>query len=491
MGVPYVVVMREPVPDLVAQEFLKYFLPAFAKNKSVYLAVKEAREKLQGLENVYPYASWLPVIFQASSEVPLTWSRLIGCRRRSNTFATNCHKILLASVFTTSLIIGIRYFGILQSLELQSFDWMLRLRPDEKPDTRQLIVTITEDDVKSQKGQTMRGSLSDATLERILQKLEHYKPRVIGLDIYRDFPVETGRKDLAVRLRQNDRLIAVCKSSDSKADPGGIAPPPEISSNRLGFSDFVVDPDGIVRRHLLAGTPEPTSPCATPYAFSTMVAFEYLAALNIFPTYTNDGFLQLEKVIFRPLEAPTGAYQKVDTWGHQVLLNYRSARLPENIATKLTLSQFLNTKIDPKAVDDHIVLIGTVANSFQDYWSSPYSNGQSSSEQMAGVLVQSQMISQIISAVLDHRPLLWILPFWKDTLWIFGWSCVGGIIGWKVKPLRFLGTVAIAGELALWGISFGLLLYSGCWVPILPSSLALGASTILVAGWSRANNSFG
>lgn len=54
LQIPQIIVMREPVPDRVAQAFLKYFLAAFAQGQSFYLAVREARERLQGLEDRFP-----------------------------------------------------------------------------------------------------------------------------------------------------------------------------------------------------------------------------------------------------------------------------------------------------------------------------------------------------------------------------------------------------------------------------------------------------
>lgn len=78
LHIPQIIVMREPVPDLVAQEFLRHFLRTFAEGKSLYLAVREAREKLQGLEDQFPCATWLPVICQNPAEVPPTWHSLRG-----------------------------------------------------------------------------------------------------------------------------------------------------------------------------------------------------------------------------------------------------------------------------------------------------------------------------------------------------------------------------------------------------------------------------
>jgi uncharacterized protein YjbI with pentapeptide repeats len=76
LHIPQIIVFREPVPDRVAQEFLKNFLTAFAGGKSFYLAVREAREKLHHLEPHFPCATWLPVICQNPAEVPPTWRSL-------------------------------------------------------------------------------------------------------------------------------------------------------------------------------------------------------------------------------------------------------------------------------------------------------------------------------------------------------------------------------------------------------------------------------
>lgn len=73
LHIPQVIVMREPVPDRVAQAFLKYFLRAFAGGEPFYMAVRQAREQLQGMEDEFPYATWLPVICQNPAEVPMTW----------------------------------------------------------------------------------------------------------------------------------------------------------------------------------------------------------------------------------------------------------------------------------------------------------------------------------------------------------------------------------------------------------------------------------
>ncbi|MEB3829339.1 HEAT repeat domain-containing protein [Phormidium sp. CCY1219] len=78
VNLPQTVVMREPVRDRIAQEFLKTFLNSFSNNNSFYLAVRQARERLQGLESEFPNASWLPIIFQNSATEPMSWEELRG-----------------------------------------------------------------------------------------------------------------------------------------------------------------------------------------------------------------------------------------------------------------------------------------------------------------------------------------------------------------------------------------------------------------------------
>ncbi|NEQ40412.1 MAG: CHAT domain-containing protein [Okeania sp. SIO3I5] len=70
LHIPAIIVMREAVPDVVAQKFLEDFLQSFTNGKSLYISVREAREKLQVMEDKFPGASWLPVICQNSAEVP-------------------------------------------------------------------------------------------------------------------------------------------------------------------------------------------------------------------------------------------------------------------------------------------------------------------------------------------------------------------------------------------------------------------------------------
>ncbi len=78
-NIPHLIVMREPVPDLVARRFLKYFLEEFTQGKPLHTSVRKARRRLQQLEIqiqnelFYPRASRLPVLIQNPAAPELYW----------------------------------------------------------------------------------------------------------------------------------------------------------------------------------------------------------------------------------------------------------------------------------------------------------------------------------------------------------------------------------------------------------------------------------
>ncbi|PSF33169.1 Chase2 sensor protein [Aphanothece hegewaldii CCALA 016] len=478
LHLPQGIVMREPVPDIIAQEFLKHFLSAFARGESFYQSVREAREKLQPRETEFKCATWFPVIFQNPAQIPPTWRSLLPKIEEIpiTRAKTNYQKLLINSLVVTAIIVGLRWLGMLQPLELWAFDRLMGLRPTETPDPRLLIVTVTEKDIQAQGEEARRGSLSDEVLNRLLVILESNQPRAIGLDIYRDFPVETRHgaslhPDLKTRLQKSDRLIAICKRSDGENDPTGIAAPPEIPLSRLGFSDFIADNDGILRRHLLFMSPLPvSSSCTTAYSFSVQLAFLYLHGQGISPTFTKEGNLQLKQTIFTRLISRTVGYQSIDARGSQIMLNYRALDSPRQIADQVTLSQVLKGEINPKAIKDRVILIGVTANSTADYWATPY--GAGSLAKIPGVFIQAHMLSQILSAVLDNRPLLWYLPQWGEIIWIWGWSLTGGFLAFRFHPRSDLGRSGIIAGVTLSGTCF-LLLLCGGWLPLVPAIFAL------------------
>ncbi len=472
LQIPQMIVMRELVPDQVALAFLKYFLTAFAGGgKSFYLAVREARERLQGLESTFPCASWLPVIFQNLVQEPIIWPS----RRPIQRWWRGLQTVLLSSVVVTSLVMGVRSLGLLQTWELKTFDQMMQLRPAEKPDRRLLVVQVTAEDIKK-----FKHPLPDKTLLRLLEKLEEYQPRAIGLDMYRDEPVGEGHADLVKHLQKSDRIIPMCVVPSPKI-PEGVAPPPGISEEQQGFADVVLDPDLVVRRHLWAMAPPAASSCSTFYALSVQLARRYLEVEGKsleFNKKNPENHWQFGSAVFQKLQAHRGFYhQEVGMEGFQILLNYRSNTSLQDVAEQVTLTDVLDNRVNPNSVQGKIILIGVTSPIIKDDFNTPYN------QEIRGLVLHAQMVSQILSAVENRRSLLWFSPLWGDALWIWAWSMVGGIIGWQFlsSPLR-LGLSSGVAIITLNGICFIVLLTNGGLLPVVPSALALvGTGGIVLA----------
>jgi CHASE2 domain-containing sensor protein len=467
LHLPQIIVMREPVPDRVAQLFLKQFLTSFSSGQSLYQSVRQAREQLQAIEADFPCATWLPVICQNPAEVPPYWHDWHN-QSPPKVAKKWLTATLLSSLFAVGIVGLVRSLGGLQTAELAMYDQFIRSRPIEPPDPRLLIVTVTDQDIQAQGSEPRRGSLSDRTLNQVIKTLEASNPRAIGLDIYRDFAA--NQPALAAQFKTNDRLISICKRPDPKDNPTGILPPPEMPETQIGFSDFVQDRDATLRRHLLSMTANPTSHCTAAYAFSTQLALRYLAADGVTASFTPQGDLQLDRRRLSRLGDRFSGYQSIDNRGLQLLLNYRQTASPKEIAPQVTITELLRGQVNPKAIKDRIVLIGVTSATSGDNWSTPY--GQSFSSKIPGVMIQAHMTSQILSAIRDRRPLIQAWAIWQDYLWIISWTILGGILAIHQRQWvwRFIGIFVVL--IILSSVSW-ILFLQGIWIPIVPPVMTL------------------
>jgi CHASE2 domain-containing sensor protein len=425
---------------------------------------------LQSLENHYPCASWLPVIFQHSTQPTLTWDGLRG-RNPSpppTTFPSpqflrprklKLRHAVLITLAVTGLVLGARSLGWLQPMELWAYDQFMQHQTHVATDPNLLIVAVDKADI-----QRFGKPLSDRALYQLLVKLEKYQPKVIGLDIFRDQPQPgEGWNDLTKILQTSDRVITVC--SDVSDGDIAIAPPPKVPTDRVSYVDTMLhDPDNRIRRYAIAQEGEGETSCSTPYSFALQLIRRFL------PSYTN---YQLQPEIgmsignrhLATVQANVGGYRltKDDTFGYQILIDFR----PYQIARTASLTDIFNAQdVDLRDwVRDRIILIGYVGETSEDLHLTP--RGQQS-----GVIIHAYMVSQMLRAITDNQPLI---SSWSETIegfWILGWSAIAGWIVWVVqsKPIRIilLGTAL----LILVGSSF-LLFFQSTWVPIVPASLAL------------------
>lgn len=373
------------------------------------------------------------------------------------------------------LVLVVRFAGWLQPFEWGALDLFFRLRSIEPVDSRIAIVGIDESDINA----LGQWPISDAVLARLLEKLKQQQPRAIGLDIYRNLPVQPGHENLVEIFESTPNLIGIQKVVGDDNREAVASSPVLKKLNQVGSNDVPVDGDGTIRRGLLfVKTPEGNAL----ESLGLRLALMYLEAEGIEPKAAaiDPRYMQLGEAVFRRLQENDGGYLRADVGGYQILLNYRG---PAGSFETVSLMDVLDEKIPADWARDRIVLIGPTAVSLNDFFDTPYSSTLfGAARQTTGVEIQANLIGQILSAATDGRPLFqfWEEPF--EALWIFLWSGVGGILSWSLRGTRrILASVLLCSGM-VGGVSFFVFL-SGWWVPVIPPLIAMTSSAIITLGY--------
>ena len=394
-------------------------------------------------------------------------------RLQSDSIVIPAWTVITISLVVTVLVMGGRSLGLLQFLELTAFDQFMQWRTQEKPDERLLLVEVTQKDIDQLEDIY---PLSDLMVLRLFKTLDEYKPEVIALDIYRDTIQDPKyHDDLVQYLQHHKHIIPICVHP--YGNNSGIHPPRGLAENQLAFVDVVIDSYNKVRRHLLALTPPDKSQCPAEYSLSSKLALHYLAAKGYSWDFPNRDSWKIGAVKFEVLKGKTGFYQQQNSIpGHQILLNYRSHKSVENIAHRVSLTQIMTHQINPNLIRGRIILIGvTDPNLDKDEFNTPYN------QEIRGLLLHAHMVSQLVSAVEDKRPLFWFFPFWGDTLWVGVWALAIGILTRRFQGLLYRGVAVGIILIALSGICFILLVIKGLLLPLIPSVLAVIMSVAILA----------
>ncbi|MDF5732947.1 MAG: CHASE2 domain-containing protein [Rhizonema sp. PD38] len=383
------------------------------------------------------------------------------------------HKQLMAAFCIAAFIMLLRSVGLLQSLEWAALDQFFQLRPQEPPFERITIVAINEASLHS----VGRWPIPDSVIAQLLQKLQIHQPRAIGLDIYRDLPVQPGHHDLVSAYRSMPNLVGIEFLSQNHNT--SVSPPPVLHQlNQFGFNNLVLDADGKVRRSLLYRHVDNQ----VHYSFALKLAKVYLKSEGITSkkAKSNPEYLQLGKAVFPRFQRNDGAYVGADDRGYQILSNFPKA----GRFSKVSLTDVLEERVPESLIKDRIVLIGSTAPSLQDNVLIPYSSRiMGTVKPVAGIELQAYFISELIRSALDGRPLLKVWSKTLEWLWIFAWAYMGTSISRRIRyPSQNILSILLSGFVivgsAYIGFSFG------WWIPILPALLSLGGAAVVITALS-------
>nr|MCU0517233.1 CHASE2 domain-containing protein [Oscillatoria sp. Prado101] len=304
--------------------------------------------------------------------------------------------------------------GIFQMLEWATLDQFFHLRPAESIDRRIVLVTVGESDI-SKLGQW---PMPDRVMAQLLRNVRAQQPRVIGMDIYRDLPVEPGHKELVQVFESTTNLIGIEKVGGNR-----IPPPPVLSKfDRVAASDLVLDADGKVRRALiLIGAADGQFR----EGLGAKLALAYLEkqGVSLRSIDAKKKIYGLGGAVFVPLTGNQGGYVAGDTGGYQILLNFRGGleKFPS-----ISMTDVLENRIPPDLMRNRAVLIGSTAESLKDVFQTPYNSTIFGNPTLTpGPVIHANIASQILSAALQGRPMLRVPNKTQNWLWILVWSFAG------------------------------------------------------------------
>ena len=385
---------------------------------------------------------------------------------------------MLAAATIAGLVIAAENASLFQLLEWATLDQFFRWRPQEPPDPRIAIVTIDESDI----AKMAQWPMPDGVLAKLVLNLKAYNPRVIGLDLYRDLPVEPGHDALVEVFQSAPNLIGI-----EKAIGNTVPPPPTLEAlEQVAMADVLLDADGKVRRALITAKPKDGK---QKLSLGARVALMYLEAEGITPEAIDKTKTRLGRATFVPFTGNDGGYARTNAGGYQILLNFRG--LLDRFSS-ISMTEVLENKIAPELIRDRIVLIGATAESLNDFFYTPHSTRLiGSPKRTPGVAIHANSISQILSGALEGRPFIrvWAEPL--EWLWTLSWSLLGasatcllvkskGANKWICSQttaatilIVLLGSVQIATSY--------LVFLAGWWLPVVSPVLALTGSGMAIA----------
>ncbi len=375
-----------------------------------------------------------------------------------------------SSIFALAILIAIIIFaaqttGIFELLECNLLDKFFQIRASEGMEARIVMITFDDGDISK----IGKWPFSDQVVAKLLTKVRNGKPRSIGLDMYRNLPVDSGFEELKSVLQSTPNLIV----AEKFVQPSVPSPNYINYDQQVGFVDVMVDEDGIVRRGLLSVEKDGGDVI---YSFAIKIALQYLQAENIFPQIStgSDRAVTLGKAKILPYQS---GYEFTDDGGYQTLMNYRCRT---ECFKSISMTDVLAGKYPQNLFENRIVLIGSTAESLRDFFLSPYGK-------IPGVYIHANLISQIVNGAINGRPFLQPSPKWIEGILVLLSSFVG-VNG--ISSFLRLGSLGksqfIIGIITFLSISvFGLLVVSylsfvlSLWLPIVPTVFSFLFSSVI------------
>ena len=367
--------------------------------------------------------------------------------------------IAAAAIIVTAIasVLWLREQSFFQEFELSAYDRFIQLRGSiSRTNSPIVLIKITESDI-----QRFSYPISDANFARALERLSELQADAIGVDVFSDIPGD-GWPYLKQIVTSNLRIVMIEKRLGEK-----VAPPDFLNGrNQIGFADLKQDDDGTIRRGLLILW-DPVDQSQSYLSLSLQLALKYLDDRGITLTRDpeNEAFVRLGETTIPRFQARDGGYINADAGGYQFLMDYAHGH---EAFQSFNLSELLDGKVTRQAIENKIVIIGTVSASVPDRHETPFTSGGAAP--LSGVEIHAHTVDQLIRIALQGDSPLRALKDFHEIALIVVMSVLGSAVGFLFRslPLLVLGAAGFSGLVFL--ASYGFFM-SGWWWPVVAPSL--------------------
>jgi hypothetical protein len=193
LNIPYIIVMREVIPNQTAQGFLENLLLQYSQGETFPAAFNYARQQLRlGTGGFAQFADWLPILFHNPLSDSVTWQDLsatVFSRLIPPQLVKVCH-VLNQPKYRIWKSVGLSTLGSLLALSLQAHPQIARWentlidriqanQVEKMPSSPSKVTIVNYDEV------TMGGLVpNDNLLRRSIEQVEKIaKPTIWAIDV--------------------------------------------------------------------------------------------------------------------------------------------------------------------------------------------------------------------------------------------------------------------------------------------------------------------
>ena len=323
--------------------------------------------------------------------------------------------IFHAIVITTVTTLLLHWTKVLKPFELLMYDLNFWLRPIESIDKHIVIIQWDEQSMESQKEIV----ISDSTLLNLLRKVQEQRPTIVGVDIYRDLPINSPKLTSKQNTQAQNRLEELFGTTNNLIlikkviKPIIYAPKISESKNQVAASDVpVLSYDVITRQTYIYPQLNQKVNFPDVLYLGAKLGFDYLAtegfSIKKIIDKNHNGLVKISSsnnsITLVPQNLPLSNYQKNKN-SFNLLVNWRKGKPAFD---KVSATDVINDKIRADLFYNKIILIGNTSSLDEDKYYTSINRWDKS--ETYGVEIAAQVASSLINATVENRALITLAP---------------------------------------------------------------------------------